>query len=73
MTEQPTAERIDATDDEPLPNGGAYAICYFRDADGTPTTREEAMKIEAVEFNEAGKPIAMTFIDLTLEDVEEAE
>lgn len=56
-----TSRRLDADD---LPNGGAYAILHFRDADGSPVEEEDAIQIEAFEYNASGKPIAITFIDV---------
>ena len=66
MIEQPTTERIDATDDEPLPNGGAYAIVYYQDSDGTPVPKESALRVEAIEYRADGKELSITLIDLTL-------
>jgi hypothetical protein len=56
-----TSRRIDADD---LPNGGAYAILYFRDADGSPVEEKDAIRIEVFEYNAANKPINITFIDV---------
>lgn len=69
MTE-PTTERIEPTEDEPLPNGGAYAIVYYQDIDGGPTPKGKALRAEVFEYSVENKPIAMTIIDLTLEDGE---
>lgn len=55
---QPTSERIDG----PTPRGGAYGILYYQDADGNPTTREEAVRAEGVEYDEAGKMICSTLM-----------
>lgn len=51
-------------DDPDLPNGGLYAILYFRDADGSPVEEKDAVRIEVFEYNANGKPIAITFIDV---------
>lgn len=60
-----TSERIEGTEDDPLPNGGAYAIVYYQDVDGTPVPKEAALKIEVHEFDASDKPLQITFIDLT--------
>jgi hypothetical protein len=45
----------------PTPNGGAYAIAYFRDENGDPTTKDQAHSVEIVEYNEKGEAIHSTF------------
>lgn len=65
-----TSRRIDADD---LPNGGAYAILIFRDADGSPVEESAAIRIEAIEYNAADKPIAITFIDVNGEENDDSD
>ncbi len=56
-----TSRRIDGDD---LPNGGAYAILHFQDADGSPVEEKDAIRIEVFEYTASGKPIAITLIDV---------
>lgn len=64
MTQEPTTERIEPTEDEPLPNGGAYAVVYYQDVDGTPVPKTQALRAEVFEYTIENAPIAMTIIDL---------
>jgi hypothetical protein len=57
-----TTERIEGDD---LPYGGAYAIVYYQDIDGAPTTKDKALKAEIFEYTAQDKPIAITMLDLT--------
>lgn len=57
--EDETQERID----EPTPNGGMYSIAYFSDAEGNPTTKENATRMEIVEFDRDGKQIHRTYME----------
>jgi hypothetical protein len=50
----------------PTPNGGAYAIAYFQDADGQPVTKDKAVKVEIVEFDASGKAIWRTYGEISL-------
>ena len=45
----------------PTPNGGAYAITFFRDENGNPTTKDQAHSAEIIEYNEEGEAIHSTF------------
>lgn len=45
----------------PTINGGAYAIAYFRDENGNPTTKDQAHSVEIIEYNKNGKAIYSTF------------
>lgn len=65
-----TSKRIE---DENLPNGGAYAILYFRDGNGSPVLESEAVRIEAIEYNAKNQPIAITFIDAVGSEDDNAE
>lgn len=56
-----TSKRIDDSD---LPHGGAYAILYFHDADGSPVAETEALKITAIEYTALDEPLVITFIDV---------
>lgn len=62
---QETTERIDPTPENPLPSGGAYAMVYYQDADGSPTPKESALRAEIIEYTVENVPIAMTLIDMT--------
>jgi hypothetical protein len=44
-------ERIDATEAEPLPNGGKYAVVRYEGADGLPATKATATKAEDIEYS----------------------
>ena len=43
------------------PNGGAYAIIYFMDENGAPTTEEKSVSCEIHEFDEKGNIIFRTY------------
>lgn len=60
-----TTERVEATAEEPLPNGGAYAILFYQDEDGTPVPKQAALRAEAIEYTAEGKPISVTILDFT--------
>lgn len=45
----------------PTPAGGAYAVAYFRDDQGEPTTRAKATRIEIVEFDDQDEVIMRTY------------
>lgn len=53
----------------PTPNGGAYSIMYYRDADGTPVEKSEATQAEAIEFNAADEQIFRTYLKLKSDTV----
>lgn len=46
----------------PTPNGGAYAIAYFQDADGNPADKDAAVQAEIVEFDEQGNQLFRTYM-----------
>lgn len=50
-------ERVDG----PTPNGGAYAIAYFRDSDGKPCPKDKAKTMEIVEYDEKGNDLFRTY------------
>jgi len=52
-----TSERRDGA----TPNGGIYSIAYYRDADGTPTTKDQAAEIEIVEYAADGREVFRTY------------
>lgn len=56
---QNTQERID----EKAPNGGAYSIAYFKDADGDPTEKEKASSTEIIEFDKEDRQIFRTYLE----------
>ena len=45
------------------PNGGAYAIAYWQDMDGTPATPDKAKKGKVVEFDANERAIFLTYTD----------
>jgi hypothetical protein len=51
-----TQERIEG----PTPGGGAYAMAFFMDIAGQPTTKEKAYMVEIVEFDKKGRTINHT-------------
>jgi hypothetical protein len=53
-----TRERTDG----PTPNGGAYAIAFFRDRDGKPCPKAEAHATEIVEYAAADNAIFRTYM-----------
>lgn len=50
-------------DDGPTPNGGVYSIAYFSDSEGNPTTKENATRMEIVEFDEDGNGFFRTYME----------
>jgi hypothetical protein len=54
----PTSERIDG----PTPNGGVASVAYFRDAEGNPCPKDEAVGIEIHELDAAGTAIRRTHL-----------
>jgi type II secretory pathway component PulJ len=52
-----TRERVEG----PTPNGGAYMIAFFRDADGNPCRKAEAHAMEVVEYNDKDEVIRRTY------------
>jgi hypothetical protein len=51
-----TEERVDG----PTPNGGAYSIAYFRDAEGNPCQKAGAAEI--VEFDAKGEAVHRSYL-----------
>lgn len=47
----------------PTPSGGAYAVAYFRDGGGNPTTEAKARSMEVVEYDEDDQVIARTYME----------
>ncbi|HEY9633154.1 MAG TPA: hypothetical protein V6D14_07100 [Coleofasciculaceae cyanobacterium] len=47
----------------PTPNGGAYAIAYWQDRQGNPTTLDKALKVKVVEFDANDRAICLTYAD----------
>ena len=56
-----TWERIDGA----TPNGGAYAIAYWLDQDGSPTDKASAAACEVVEYDRSDNAIFRTYATLT--------
>ena len=52
-----TSKRINGA----TPNGGSYAIAYFRDKDGQPCSESKAVRIEIVEYTDKGDEICRTY------------
>ena len=50
-------ERID----EPTPNGGVYAIANFQDSDGSPAEKNNAKRVEIVEYDGNDKVVWRTY------------
>jgi hypothetical protein len=57
-------ERIEATEEEPLPNGGKYAVVRYEGADGLPATKATATKAEVIEYSADDRPISLTTMRL---------
>jgi hypothetical protein len=55
---EPTSERLDG----PTPNGGTYAVAYFRDATGAPAVKSRAASIEIVEYSPDGDEVSRTYM-----------
>lgn len=47
----------------PTPNGGQYAVAYFRDAQGNPCARDQAQGIEVIEYDKDGNAIFRTYME----------
>jgi hypothetical protein len=47
----------------PTTNGGAYAIAYWQDRNGNPTTKDLALKVKVVEFDANDRAICVTCAD----------
>lgn len=62
MTQPPddTRERSEG----PTPNGGAYAIAYYRDEEGAPAPKATAAAVEIVEFDADDRPVFRTYATL---------
>ncbi len=52
----------------PTPNGGEYAIAYFKGAEGQPVDKEDAVSVEITEFDAEGKSVFRTYADVTSPD-----
>ncbi len=50
-------------DEGPTPNGGVYSIAYFSDSEGNPTTKENATRMEIVEFDENDNGFFRTYME----------
>jgi len=59
-----TTERIEATEAEPLPNGGKYAIVRYEGADGLPASKATATRAEVIEYSADDRPISLTTMRL---------
>lgn len=52
------------------PNGGTYSIAYFQDAEGQPTTKSTAKKMEIIEFDSKDNEIFRTYAQTRVTDKE---
>jgi len=59
-----TTERIEATEKDPLPNGGKYAIVRYEGADGLPATKATATRAEIIEYSADDRPISLIIMRL---------
>jgi hypothetical protein len=59
-----TSERIEGK----TPSGGAYAIVYFLDVDGEPVSKEAAVTLEIVEYDDRDHPLCRTYAPLVKPD-----
>jgi hypothetical protein len=59
MADDVTSERIDA----PTPNGGAYSVANFRDKDGAPCPKVDAVGVEILEFDAEDQCVGRTYLD----------
>lgn len=50
-------ERVDV----PTPAGGVYFIAYFKDANGKPCCKDEAVHFEIIEYDKDGEVLARTY------------
>ena len=66
LVDSPTEQRMDG----PTPNGGAYSIIYYQNADGGSTSKDKAQKAEIVEFSSSGKQIFRTYMSLVVKEEE---
>jgi hypothetical protein len=55
------ANKTKTLSEGPTPNGGAYAIAYWQDANGKPTTLDKAEKVKVVEFDANDRAIVLTY------------
>ena len=46
-------------------NGGAYSIAYYYDQDGNPCRKEDASKVNIVEYTENGERLNETYALIT--------
>lgn len=53
-------ERIDG----PTPNGGAYAIIYYQDAQGELTDKSSAVRAELIEFDANGEQVWRSYVEI---------
>ena len=55
------ADKTKTLAEGPTPNGGAYAIAYWQDVNGNPTTLDKAKKVKVVEFDANDRAIFLTY------------
>lgn len=61
--DEPMANKTKTLAEGPTPNGGAYAIAYWQDMHGNPTTLDKAKKVKVVEFDAHDRAIFLTYAD----------
>ena len=50
-------------DDGPTSHGGVYTIAYFSDAKGKPSSKEDAQRIEIIEYDSTEKEVWRTYME----------
>lgn len=55
----PTSEQFNG----PTSTGGAYAVVFYRDGDGSPCSRTDAETLEVVEMDADDRPIFRTYAE----------
>lgn len=58
------ADETETRTEGPTPAGGDYSIARWQDADGNPTTEDQAVMVEVHEFDGAGAVINTTYASL---------
>lgn len=48
----------------PTPNHGLFAIVYWRDSKGNPTSRQNAAIAEIVEFDDQNRALFRTYVEM---------
>lgn len=56
------ADQTSETIHKPTPNGGVKSTAFYQDAQGQPTTKDKAVKVEIVEYDAHDNPIHRTYM-----------